>query len=65
MLSGSGDATLGEWLETGFVAVHLRRRLSAAEVLATGLTVRDVRGTPEAEARLAAVRAWLPPGYTE
>jgi hypothetical protein len=54
-----------EWRQLGGVATHLRRRCSPAEVERYGLVVRDVRGTPEAEARLAPVRHLLPPGYTE
>jgi hypothetical protein len=59
-LARVGDATLGEWLEQGGVAWHLRRRLSAAEVARSGLTVRDIRHTPEAEQRLAPVAHLLP-----
>jgi hypothetical protein len=52
-LAGVGDPALGEWREVGVRAVHLRRRLSAAErALAGGLGVRDVRGTPEERERL-------------
>jgi hypothetical protein len=64
-LQGVGDADAGQWVEVGVAAMHLRRRLSAAEVSASGLVVRDVRGTPEAELRLALVRHLLPAGYTE
>lgn len=39
-LDGVGDASLGEWIETGRTAVHLRRRLSDAEVEAARPTPR-------------------------
>lgn len=45
-LEGVGDAALGEWTEDG-PAFHLRRRLSVAEVIASGLVMRDFRGTVE------------------
>jgi hypothetical protein len=64
-LEGVGDASLGEWMETGRAAVHLRRRLSDAEVEEGAFKVVDVRGTPEATARLEPVRRWLPPGWDE
>lgn len=64
-LQGVGDADAGHWAEVGNVAVHVRRRLSVAEVAATGLVMLDVRGTPEAELRLQAVRRWLPANYVE
>ena len=54
-----------EWEDLGLRAVHVRRRLNPDEIARTGLTVRDVRGTPEAERLLDAVRRWLPSGYTE
>lgn len=61
-LTGVGDATAGEWIEHGPMAFHLRRRLTVQE--AAGLEVRDVRGTAEGAARLAAIRAmvgaWVP-----
>ena len=63
VLRGVGDAHLGEWSEWGN-AFHLRRRLSAKEQERVGV-LRDVRGTPEAKARLDAVRQWLPKGWTE
>lgn len=64
-VQGVGDATLGEWVDIGDIAVHYRRRLSVNEQLEHGLVVRDVRDTEEAEFLLDAVRAWLPPGYSE
>jgi hypothetical protein len=54
-----------EWTDVGRRAVHIRRRLNSDEIARTGLTVRDVRGTPEAERLLDVVRRWLPSGYTE
>jgi hypothetical protein len=52
-LEGVGDASLGEWREPGEKAFHVRRRLSAAEQKRTGLTVADIRRTPEAAERAA------------
>ena len=52
-----------EWREIGYRAAHLRRRLSPLEQV--GFTVTDIRGTPEADARLAAMGRWLPDGYAE
>lgn len=60
-----GDATLGEWTDLGATALHLRRRLSLEEAAYYGLRVRDIRGTPEVDVRLAKVRQWLPEGYSE
>jgi len=54
-----------EWTQFGARVAHLRRRLTIAEQAGAGLIVRDVRGTPEAAALLAAVARWLPVGYTE
>lgn len=66
-LRGVGDRDLGQWVEIGVRAMHVRRRLSMAEVAASGLEMRDIRGTREADDRLDVVRAFgvLPPGYTE
>jgi hypothetical protein len=64
-LQGVGDSDIGEWMEMGRVAMHLRRRLSAVEQAESGLVMSDIRGTPEAERRLAVVRDRLPPGYVE
>ena len=64
-LEGVGDASLGEWRETGEKAFHVRRRLSAAEQERTGLTVADIRRTPEAAERAAMLGSRLvliPPG---
>jgi hypothetical protein len=54
-----------EWRDVGVRAVHVRRRLSVVEQGATGLVMRDIRGTAEAAARLEVVAGWLPDGYTE
>lgn len=59
-------ATVGEGvvlLEDGGAALHLRRHVTDAEL--EHLDIRDIRGTPEAETRLAAVRRWLPAGWRE
>src|SRR5215472_5601735 len=58
-LEGVGDASLGEWQEWTGRAYHVRRRLTDDE--RGDLDVVDVRGTPEAQRRLAAVRRFLPP----
>ena len=71
-LEGVGDASLGEWETWTGRAVHpwtglgyaLRRRLSVVEQDSVGPAL-DVRGTPEAERRLAVVAQWLPPGWKE
>lgn len=55
-LRGVGDPALGEWREAGSPGfVHLRRRLTAGErAMSRGaLQVRDIRGTPEQQQRLA------------
>ena len=63
-LLGVGDPDLGEWTEQGRRGIiHIRRRLSDAEMKESGLTMRDIRGTPEAQSRLQAVtQAWSPFG---
>lgn len=53
-LDGVGDAALGEWVEWGGTAVHVRRRLSAAEQRRVGPVV-DIRRTAEARRRAARV----------
>ncbi len=62
-LRGVGAPEAGEWVETGHVAVHVRRRLTDEE--RGGLVVIDVRGTPEGARRLATVARYLPEGYHE
>lgn len=60
-LNGVGDARLGEWRETGEVAVHVRRRLTDAERRAAGgLDVVDIRGTDEHARRVERMRSFLP-----
>jgi hypothetical protein len=57
-LEGVGDASLGEWRELGAPGsgvVHIRRRLSSREQGNSGLRMRDVRDTPEADRRLEVV----------
>jgi hypothetical protein len=61
-LVGVGDAALGEWREIGDVAVHVRRRLTAAEMRYAGIAaVVDVRGTDEFTRRVQRMRPFLPP----
>jgi hypothetical protein len=61
-LWGVGDAALGEWREVGDKAVHLRRRLTAAEMKAGAIAaVCDVRGTPEYVHRIERMWPHLPP----
>jgi hypothetical protein len=52
-LSGVGDPQLGEWRETGNIAVHLRRRVTADEWAGRPWGM-DLRHTPEGQKRLAA-----------
>lgn len=59
VLTGVGEATLGEWHEVGDIAWHLRRRLSSEEEGAVG-PVQDIRGTWEATKRKFAIRRHLP-----
>ena len=59
MLLGIGDSAIGEWLEEGAIATHVRRRLSESEALTVGPVV-DVRGTDDALRRLRAVWRELP-----
>ena len=59
-LQGVGSAALGEWDEWTGRAYHIRRRLSEREAKATGPVV-DIRGTPEAKARIDRVARYLPP----
>lgn len=57
-LAGLGDPGLGEWREWSGRVFHLRRRLTAAEEAITG-PVADIRRTPEARRRAAAVGGML------
>lgn len=54
-LDGVGDSALGEWRESGH-AYHIKRRLSVAEVLESGLVMTDFRNT---EIGIARVRRHL------
>lgn len=63
-LRGVGSIRLGEWIEEGNRALHVRRRLTETEQIQVGAVV-DIRGTPEAAERLAAVEMWLPWGWSE
>lgn len=66
ILEGVGDEALGQWEEKGERAYHVRRRLSASEIkVARGLTVCDVRQTPEYGVRRAAVQRFLPTQYAD
>lgn len=58
LLKGVGDETAGEWTEMPGRVFHLRRRLSEAEAELVGPVI-DVRGTPEAARRIAAVQQWV------
>lgn len=59
-LDGLGDPTLGEWQEWTGAAYHIRRRLTPTEQTQVGPAV-DIRGTPEARQRVAAIGPLL--GY--
>lgn len=59
-LSGVGDFALGEWHEERGNFFHIRRRLSADECAASGLTMRDVRGTDEGRKRVANILRVMP-----
>ncbi len=60
VLDGLGDASLGEWVEEGERAVHVRRRLTATEAVPIGEVV-DVRGTPDAATRVRALAKVVAP----
>jgi hypothetical protein len=53
-LQGLGASELGEWREWTGRAFHIRRRLSFAEQARVG-PVRDIRRSPEAKQRAAAL----------
>jgi hypothetical protein len=62
VLRGVGDPALGEWRDVGDIAIHLRRRLTPAEMRAGAIAaVVDIRGTPEHGARIDRIRPYLPP----
>lgn len=58
-LKGVGDASLGEWREH-HKAFHIRRRLSDAEIAASGLAMRDLRNTVEGKMRLHKLASQFP-----
>jgi hypothetical protein len=58
-LDGVGDASLGEWRETGDVAVHLRRRLTPIE-WGDKPWGMDYRATFEGKKRLDRIVRYLP-----
>jgi hypothetical protein len=64
VLHGIGDAARGEWWEQGEIAMHLRRRLSAAEDPLVGPVV-DVRGTAESARRLNLMSPYIPAAYLQ
>lgn len=57
-LAGLGAPELGEWREWTGKAYHMRRRLTAVEEQRVGPAV-DIRRTPEAARRVAALGAML------
>lgn len=61
-LDGVGDPKLGEWVEVGQTAMHLRRRLNEVEQVMVGPVV-DVRGTPDGQFRMERARRFLPAGF--
>lgn len=62
-LWGVGDPALGQWEDPGPGRCHLRRRLSAAEVVESGLRVQDLRGfKDEVLGRWHALGETIPPG---
>lgn len=63
-LVGVGDADLGEWIDYGHSAVHVRRRLRPEEDLLVGPVI-DIRGTAEAAQRAWKVAKLLPVRYRE
>ena len=63
-LHGVGAPLLGQWDEWTGRAFHLRRRVRPEEEEIVG-GMLDIRGTAAVGERLAPVRAWLPPGWTE
>ena len=65
-LRGVGDPQLGEWIEVGDAAVHVRRRLSERERRAAGgLDVRDIRGTDEHHLRVTRLLPHLHPSLRD
>lgn len=64
MLEGVGDENLGQWIEVGPNAVHVRRRVTDSE-WNNRPWGQDLRGTDEAVSRLRSVRHLLPEGWSE
>lgn len=60
-LQGVGDTSLGQWEHWTGNAYHVRRRLTREEQERVGDAI-DIRGTPEADKRRAAVQRFLPVG---
>jgi hypothetical protein len=58
-IEDAGDISLGQWIEE-FTAVHVRRRLSMREQIESGLTMIDIRGTPEAKIRASKIVRVVP-----
>lgn len=63
-LDGVGAPLLGQWNEMTGKAFHVRRRVRPEEEAIVG-PMLDIRGTSAVTERLAPVRPWLPPGWTE
>lgn len=59
-LDGVGDEALGQWEQGGQQAFHIRRRLSLVEQIEAGLSMRDIRRTPEAMKRVQLLIAEAP-----
>lgn len=59
ILEGLGDADLGEWVEEGSLALHVRRRLSEDEARGIGPAL-DIRGTPDARERVRRLVGQIP-----
>lgn len=64
VLWGVGDIQRGQWSEAGHYAFHLRRRLTQAEESRIGPAI-DIRGTPEANARMVKMTPYVPAGWVE
>jgi hypothetical protein len=64
-LTGVGDPTLGEWLEFGVIALHLRRRLTPAEQASVGPAIDIRHDRAQGYRRPAPVRHIVGANYTE
>ena len=58
-LQAVGDASLGQWEQYRNETYHVRRRLTPREQVPIGDAI-DIRNTPEAERRAAAMQRFLP-----